>query len=275
MEPSAYYGVVVGDFTVYPDHPLAFCSPFLADRGDGVLVNFTGTKHDYPCLLDEVRTLQRTGLGEFKMSHGWYMSPYNGVSPRHPFKPLMDSLYPSRSQSPLASYFVKRIMNGVIGKLLETRKGEDGGITDYGELYNPIYHALITTRTRLQVFDFLVNNDITPEELVFIGVDGVRATRYLPLPAKSEMGQWRNTGSQPTFILSPGAVITPDRNFKKTGYVDLILDICKRPSAAKYGVDKDIDLRGLFRSQTREFEKLPKRGSELLERKYISSPVEI
>ena len=32
MDETAYYGFLEGDFTVYPDHPLAFCSPLPAQR---------------------------------------------------------------------------------------------------------------------------------------------------------------------------------------------------------------------------------------------------
>ena len=52
---SAVAGFLVGDFTVNPDHPYAFCSPFLVDRGDGALVNFVGTARDYECTLSDVR----------------------------------------------------------------------------------------------------------------------------------------------------------------------------------------------------------------------------
>jgi len=170
IDIAAYYGFLQGTITVYPDHPLAYCSPFLADRGDGTLVNFR--------------------LGEFHPTTSWYIRPLNGVSPRHPFQEMMNDLYTQRGESELKSYILKRVMTGVIGKLLETRKDQDGNITEYGDSYNPIYHAIITARTRLQVFDFIVQNDISKEELVHIGVDGIRATKYLPIPRKAPMGKW-------------------------------------------------------------------------------------
>jgi len=276
---SACYGFLVGDFTVYPDHPLAFCSPFIADRGDGTgtQVNFTGTVHDYPCLLDEVRALSRYDLGEFHLKSGWFISPLNGVRPRLPFKSIMESLYSQRGDDELKSYLVKRVMNGVIGKLLESRKDGDGNVIEYGEHYSPIYHALCTTRTRLRVFDFLVQNGITREELVHVGVDGVKTTRHISLPAQSPMGKWRCSGSEPTIVLSPGAVLTPGRNFKRTGYNELLAECLLRQGAYKLGRDPNdpIDLRRLFVNQTRVFKKLPHNGLALLVNKYPSDPVEL
>lgn len=271
LDQSAYYGFLVGDFTVYPNHPLAFCSPFLADRGDGTLVNFVGTVPNYPCLIDEVRTLYRYNLGEFRIKSGWYISPISGVRPRLPFQPMMADLYSRRSgSSDLASYILKRIMNGLIGKLLETRKDKDGNLTGYGGLYNPIYHALCTTRTRLQVFDFLIQNEITRDELVHIGVDGVKTTRYIALPKQSAMGKWRCSDSTPTFILSPATIITPERSFKESSYSSLLESAVTHPSSSKFG---DIDLRKLFMNQNRHFSKLPRVGSDLLSNRYTSDPV--
>jgi len=270
MDTDAAYGFLVGKLTVYPDSPYAFCSPFLADRGDGTLVNFTGTAEDYPCLLSEVSALYRYNLGEFQLDHGWFIRPKAGITPRLPFQAMMPRFYQSRSQSPTASFFLKRVMNGIIGKLLETRVDGNGEITAYGNLYNAIYHAIITTATRLQVFDFLAEQAVTPAELIHIGVDGVELTRNIALPEKAEMGEWRYSGSHPMIVLSPGAVITPKRNYKRIGYVELLEQLQNHPSASKFGKDSDIDLRDLFALQQRQFDDLPMVGRDLLDRTYQS-----
>ncbi len=274
---GAYYGFLIGDFTVYPDHPLAFCSPFLADRGDGTLVNFTGTVTNYPCLLSEVRTLHEHGLGEFHIKDGWFISPTNGVRPRRPFQSLMAELYSRRGTSELKSYILKRVMTGIIGKLLETRRDNEGNVIEYGDRYNPIYHAICTTNTRLQVFEFLATHNVTAEELVHVGVDGVRVTRYLPLPEWAPMGKWRSSGSEVTVVLSPGAVLTNERNFKRTGVAELMAECMARPAAYQLGVNPDdrIDLRKLFLNQTRVFDRIPGNAKALLEGTYLSSPVEL
>ena len=106
-------------------------------------------------------------------------------------------------------------------------------------------------------------------------MDGVKATRYIPLPSRVQMGRWRDAGSQSAIILSPGAVITPTRNFKRTGYADLLVQLLKQPAASKFGRDGDIDLRRIFLNQNRNFSKLPHTGRALLDNRYSSEPVEL
>jgi len=278
---SAYYGFLVGDFTVYPDHPMAYCSPFLADRGDGIPINFTGTEHDYPCLLDEVRTLYRYNMGEFKMKRGWFVSPTSGVRPRRPFKELVEVLYILRGggspeNSKLRSYLLKRVLNGLIGKLLESRRDEKGNVIEYGDLYNPIYHSLCTTGTRLRVFDFIVQNNITREQLVHVGVDGLKATCDLGLPEEASLGNWRQTNEAPAVVLSPGAIISLSRNFKSTGYIDFFAETILHAGASIFGVSRKnpIDLRTLFLNQNRYFSRLPRTAGELMSgESYFSDPI--
>ena len=267
---SAYYGFLTGSFTVNPDHPLAFCSPFLAPNRDGFLTNFTGTVHDYPCLLEEVRTLYRHEMGSFKLDYGWFISPSNGVRPRFPFKQFMQDMFALRGEDDLSSYLIKRVMNGVIGKMLETRKDSQGRITDYGDLYNSIYHALCTTGTRLRVFDFIVKNHISNVELVHVGVDGVKATRDVALPASSKMGAWRSSGRDSCFVLSPGGIVSSSRNFKGIDYETMLTWCLEHPGASSLS-PSDFDLRRLFLNQTRDFSALPKTAGSLLHDRFISS----
>jgi hypothetical protein len=270
MDEGAYNGIVVGDFTVNPDAQYAFCSPFLADRGDGVLVNFVGTRENYACLLSEVRTLYRCNMGEFHLKYGWFIRPNKSRYSRMPFHKMMSQFYKARSQSATASFFFKRIMVGIIGKLLETRKNPDDTVKEYGELYNPLYHSIITSDTRLKVFAFLVGHNITKEELVHIGVDGIKITRHISLPTQVYMGQWRSIGSQPTIVLSPGAIINTTRRFKGISYSEIIEEINKCPHALKYG---DIDLRRIDKKQIREFPNLPSTGQDLINESYFSNPL--
>jgi len=259
----ANFGVLVGDFTVYPDHPYAFCSPFLADRGDGVLVNFTGTAKDYVCTIDDVRVLSQYKMGEFRFKRGWLV--YWREPPR-PFHNVMHQLFDLRGASPLRSHLLKRVMNGIVGQLLETRRGDRGCVVEYGEHYNPIYHAMITNSVRLRVFDQLVQQGITEDELVHVGVDGFRTIRQLSLPDSAPMGEWRCAGEESAFVLSPGAIISSDRRFKWTDYSDLLSECKSRPASYLLGKNSDdpINVRHLFLRQTRSFPKMPKNAGDLL-----------
>jgi len=270
------YGFLIGDFTVYPDHPLAFCSPFLVDRGDGVLVNFTGTERNYTCTLHDIRCLYAHRMGEFHFKHGWLLSEPDD-HPTRPFANVMNKLYAMRGSSPVKSHILKRVMNGIIGRLLETRRDGAGNVLEYGENFNPIYHALITNSARLQVFAFLAKHKVRKEELVHVGVDGVRVMRKISVPDRVAMGGWRCAGCESAFVLSPGAIVTSDRNFKRTGYADLLAECGRRPTAYRLGSDRSdpIDLRRLFLTQTRGFTEMPKQARDLATKTYLSEPVHL
>jgi hypothetical protein len=270
MDENAYNGIVIGDIKVDPSSQYAFCAPFLADRGDGTLVSFVGTRENYVCLLSEVRTLYRYNMGEFNFKYGWFIRPIDGKYTRRPFQKIMSQCYRARSHSAIASIFFKGIMNGMIGKLLETRKNLDGSVKKYGEFFNPLYHCFITTDTRLKVFAFLVGHEITEKELVHIGLDGIKITRHISLPTQAYMGQWRSQGSQSEIILSPGALLNSKRRFKGIAYSEIVKEINIRPNASKYG---DIDLQWIAKNQIRVFPNLPHTGQDLLNERYISNPL--
>ncbi len=272
---SAYYGFLRGDLYLDPAHLYAFCSPVVVNL-DGRLSNPVGhlPTDYYP--LDIIRFVERCGIGIFKMRDGWFISPHHAVSPRHPFQSLMSDLYAGRSQSSLASYFLKRVMAGIIGRMLETRKS-NGEVTGYGELYNPIYHAIITSQTKIRVAEFIIQNGISASELVHVGVDGIKTTKRIDLPEKSSrMGQWVCKGSEPAIILSSGRIYTPSRPRGGETYHLLSAMVQAFPNRRKYEFNGSVvDLNGLGMDMTRNFSKLPKTGGALLSGKYESEAVVI
>jgi hypothetical protein len=270
LTKSAYYGFLHGDLYINPSHPYAFCSPVVVNL-DGRLSNPVGhfPTDYYP--LDLIRFVERYEMGSFKMRDGWFISPHHAVSPRQPFQSLMSDLYAGRSQSSLASYFLKRVMAGIIGRMLETRK-KDGEVTGYGELYNPIYHAIITSQTKIRVAEFIIQNGISASELVHVGVDGIKSTKRIDLPNKSSrMGQWVCKGSEPVIILSSGRIYTSSRPRGGETYHLLSAMIQAFPNRRRYEFNGSVvDLNGLEMDMTRSFPKLPKTGQALLSEKYQS-----
>ncbi len=274
MLGGSYYGFVYGDLYIDPKHPYAFCSPVVVNL-DGKLCNPVGhlPTDYYP--LDLIRFIDRYQMGEFKLKSGWFLSPYNAVRPRQPFKELMPKLYTERSQSPLASYFLKRVMNGIIGRMLEVRKDSGGNTVKYSDLYNPIYHAIITSQTKIRVAEFIIQNGITEQELVHVGVDGIKSTHYLPLPEhSSRMGQWVCKGSQPTVILSPGRVYTAVRPRNGATYHLLQAITQVHPNSTRYEFNgTTVDLNVLKMDLTRNFLKFPKTGEALMSGHFQSTPI--
>jgi len=269
---KAKAGFAIGDFYVDPDHQYSFCSPFMTENEDGVPLNFVGMKRDYPCSLDDIRTLYELKMGKFTLKRGWAI---NWDKPNYPLRDPMNTLFGLRGEDPLQSYLLKRVMAGVIGRLLETRRDKDGGLIEFGDNYNPLCHAMITNPVRHKVFHTIVEQGITEWELARICVDGIYSTRRLSFPDTAPMGEWRSEGSEPAFILSAEQILTPGRKLKSTAYDDLLLECASNPTAYLLGNDKDdpIDLKTLFLRQNRYFPNLPDTAEDLLLKEYNSSTI--
>jgi len=271
-----YYGFLHGDLYINPLSDHAYCSPVLTRLLDGQLTNAVGHLSTDFYSLDLIRHVYRYDMGEFKVKSAWYIHPRGGVHPRLPFQSLMSGLFQQRTQSPLRSYFVKRVMTGIIGKMLETRKDKDGNIK-YGDLYNPIYHGIILAKVACRVSEFIIENGITKEELVHVGVDGVKTTKYLPhIPQVAGMGQWRRNDPEPTIILSPAGIYTPKRSPQGVSLPILQAMLEANPQSSRYSFDGwELDLRTLQARQNRKYDKLPRTGGALLGECYQSEPIEL
>lgn len=295
LEEKAYSGFVRGKLTIDPDADYAFCHPVTMRIGTTSANPIGKYPEDY-YYLDTIRNIYRYRLGTFKIKDGWYIVMSH--SPHHqPFKNCMSKLYSLRSQSSLASSICKRTATGIVGKLIEHHTSEKDPTKEiYGELYNPLYHSIITNETSLAVFRFLVENNVKPEELVTVGVDGCRLTRDIPLPTTTDMGQWRHSPPIPTIVLAPDRIYSTDRN-GRLPYSILLSLITDRPRSNTYSLPlkrtvtlaqavamKDIsavgtivdssvtvDFNTLHLDQDRDFSKLPKTGEALLSNKYMSS----
>lgn len=274
MVKSAYYGFLHGDLYINPDHPYAFCSPVVSNI-DGRLGNYVGQLPTDYYPLDLIRFIERYEMGTFKLKSGWFISPQSAVRPRQPFKELMGGLYSNRSISPHASYFLKRVMNGIIGRLLETKKSNGREVVEYGKLYNPIYHAIITSQTKVRVAEFIIQNKISQSELVHVGVDGIKSTKRIALPEKSSrMGQWVFKGEQPTIILSPGRIYTPTRPDDGVTYHLLKAIVEAHPNSQSYSFNGiTVDLNILRLDLNRNFMLFPRSGSAALQGPYGSEPI--
>ncbi len=270
---SKMLGFVYGDLYIDPESEYAYCSPVLTRLPDGQLTNAVGHLPTDYYALDTVRHVCRYGMGEFRCKSAWYIHPRGGVRPRFPFRQVMTELFQRRTWSDLASYFLKRVMNGLIGKMLEVRSSGDGTVR-YGELYNPVYHATILAGSACRVADFIIHNRIGVKELIHVGVDGVKSTKELTLPPVAPMGQWRKSGPDSAIILSSAGVYTPDRSPQGVSLPLFQAMLEAHPKAGKFSFGSwDIDLRALPARQNREYAKLPKTGGQLLGEKYLSEPV--
>ena len=112
----------------------------------------------------------------------------------------MKDLYSQRAHYPMLNTFLKRVPSGIVGMFHE-HYDESGP----GALFNPIYHAVVTTSVRLQVARLIYDND-AQNSVVRINTDGLICDKPLWIARGSGIGKWRQVESKDTIALSPELV---------------------------------------------------------------------
>ena len=296
-EEGAIFGFCHGRLWVDPDHLMQHCSPIMVkDIGNGLQGNPAGWLPEDCYSLSEVRFIQNSGLGEFIMEDGYFAKVQNGVKPRYPFKGIMEYLYQHRGWSEMCASVTKNIANQLVGKMIERLKWRGNR---EGELYNSVYHSLITTGGRVKVARWLLDNDIQKDELVCVQTDGCRITRDIPQLPTNGMGKWRCNGAFPTLVASPNIVLAQDRKPQHYTHDRIVDEIKVHPNQSYYGMlanhrttlgqaiewgdiskvgevitlPAHLDLFTIPRQQNRHYSKLPKTGKQLLSGVYRSTSI--
>jgi len=296
-EQGAYFGFVKGKLYIDPDHEYQHCSPIMSKDLDGAgkQGNLAGWIDD--CFsLSEVRFIENSGLGGFIMEDGYFAKIQNGVSPRFPLKDIMEYLYQHRGWTAMTESVVKAVGNQLVGKMIERLKWR--GNTE-GEIYNSVYHSLITTGGRVKVARFLLDNQVAKNDLVCVQTDGVRVTKDIPPLTANGMGKWRCNGAFPTLVASPNIVLARDKRPQHYTHDMIVNEIKAHPNQSYYGmlapqrvtlgqalemgdvgkVGELVDLPArldLFRirgQQNREYKALPQTGRQLISGRYQSGAI--
>ena len=295
-EQGALFGFVKGRMWMDPDHEYQHCSPIMVkDIGNGVQGNPAGWVDD--CFsLSEVRFIENNGLGEFIMEDGYFAKVQNGVRPRYPLQGIMDYLYQHRGWTPMCANVTKNIANQLVGKMIERLKWRGNR---EGELYNSVYHSLITTGGRVKVARWLLDNQVSKNELVVVQTDGCRLTKDIPALSGNGMGKWRCNGAFPTLVASPNIVLVQDKKPQHYTHDMMTSEIREHPSQSYYGltashrltlsqaIEQDdiskvgelvqlpahLDLFSTPRQQNRIFKQFPTTGKQLLSVFYPSNPI--
>lgn len=294
-EEGALFGFVKGRMWIDPDHPMQHCSPVMVN--DGVFHGNPAGWLDPDCYsLDEVKLICNNDLGGFIVEDGYFAKVMNGVRPRYPLKLIMEYLYDLRDVSSVASGVVKAIANQLVGKLVERLKWRNN---TEGEIYNSVYHSLVTSGCRVKVVHFLLDNDIAKDELVCVQTDGCRTTKDIPSSSGNGMGKWRCNGSFPTLVASPNIILAGDKKPQHYTHDMIMSEIKEHPRQSYYGMTAPhrvtlgqaiewgditrvgeviqlpahLDLFATPRQQNRVFGKLPTSGGQLSSKIYSSEPV--
>lgn len=288
-----------------------FC-PLLTARQDGHFYAPSGDWSGY-VTLDEVRFIERWGLGTFKLQDGWFIT-YRSYD--RPYAETMNTVYQWRQLGRIQKHISKRISVMWIGAQRQI-VGRHTDNPEFGRDDDLVSHALITSKSRMWIANQIMNYGVKESEIVSFEVDGFRLTRKLPLPKldlrrwNSEsldlppMGTLREEGAPALVTLSPTRIYTLDKNPGGQGVTikRLLAAINESPDSslyewttkrmiqpselftnenAKVGEMYDypthIDLQPLGNlrlEQNRLYGKLPTTGGELLSHKYSSQPIEL
>ena len=299
-EEGALFGFVKGRMFVDPDNPMQHTSPIMVNDGE-----FHGNPAGWlmpDCYsLSEVRFIEGSGLGEFIMEDGYFAKVMRNVRPRMPFEAVMKWFYDHRSVSPTCSTICKGMANQLVGKLAERLKWklDANGEPEYGELFNIIYHSLITCATRVKVARWLLDNGVERDQLLCVQTDGARILKDIEPSKRNGMGSWVYKGKFDTLVASPNIILAAGKKPQHYTYNQLIPEIQANPLGVFYGMlspahitlqqalqlgdiskvgelrelPAHLDLPAVERQQNRQFADFPKNGRQLLEGKFTSKPV--
>jgi hypothetical protein len=279
---GAHWGFLRGRVTIWAD-----VSPIVYRMGDWLICP-KGTWDTF-LTLDEVRFIEKWGIGKFELKDGWFLT---FTAPIHPLEVPMQKLFVQRMENETCRLLSKRMAVGVYGKFIEQH--DDGS---YGWYFNPMYAAQISTRVRLRVADFIYNHKLQ-DSLLSVAVDSVLLDGYAGKPKGSGMGAWRLSNACPVFVLSPGLVFYGDKHPKGFSYDLLMRLITDKPRAYNYeawlprrvtlgealdGRWGELGEMRSFRSaidlhllhQDRHFARMPKMGETLLGKKFDSKALTV
>ena len=288
---GAHWGFLRGYVSI--DSPV---SPIMYETEDGSLANPVGEWEG--CItLDEARFITKNKLGKFKLLDGWFIT---FVAPVKPLESIVNRLYAQRQRTnPTLDLFLKRGVNGAFyGKFIE-RFSE----TEVGDFFCPAYAAMISTRARLQVGQFILDNNLA-DDLLHVSVDGLLATKKVAVPDTRDIGTWRVSEPDGVIIASSGQVFKKAASGKSSKPKGITYDafmgmVKEHPLLTRYEVKvpRRVSLLeaangrwgelGAVRNfsssidfvtaehNDRHFKKLPKNGKGLLTKKYTSTTIHI
>jgi hypothetical protein len=285
MCPDADDGLLKGIVTIYDNvkvHPIV-------TSYEGQRVTPVGSWPDIRPLND-IRFIQKWGIGEFKLEEGYF---WKYTAPVKPFELPLQRIFNLRNKGGLVKKLAKRIGAATWAKMIQNNM--DGSFNKH---YNPIMASQVVTNARLQVGEFIYQHKIQ-DNVLHVGIDGVRANKRVGVPEVVKMGEWKKAESSGVIILSPGRVFTNEKKPQGLYYNDILDMIKAHPHESYYcqklkrrqtlsesielgdlnGLGKirefqsTIDLNLARTSQDRVFDTFPRTGQELLGKRYFSEPI--
>lgn len=291
--------IINGDITGFFEVELSInkdvkVHPFAYVNSNNDVIYPTGTFKTF-LTLEELLSIHKYKIGTFKILGGWYVrfKNYN-----KPMENIVKRLFAMRSLGEIENDLCKGIIVGYVGKTNAQFEGTKTSTT-----YNPMIAGWIYAQARLQVFDFIMQNELS-NSVIAISTDGVMSTKPATktiISKEKSLGTWRENEPCPALVLSPGWIIYRDKKPHSITY-DMAIKMFKdNPNTNHYKVTipkrvtlfeaievlhdiskiglvtdhyQTIDLAEIKMSQDRIFNNFPKTGKALLLNKtYDSTPI--
>jgi hypothetical protein len=217
---------------------------------------------------DEINWLERHQAGRFTLEDGWFFQ----FADLHPYREAVDKLFAERkAQEGEASYLVKRIMQGLSGKLDEDRK--DG---QWGDFYNPILSAMTRSRCRIAVADFIYYNELV-DDVIAVNVDGCLSEGEANYDWQEQrLGAWRLDASVPALVLGMGEIWRQGKKPMGLTFEEVSGAFKAQPDKDLYKIKKrELDLKMMAINVDRKFKNFPQTGGEVLKNVYKSESLEV
>lgn len=115
----------------------------------------------------------------------------------YPFKSEIERLYAwkEKEQDEDIKYVIKIILNALYGKFIQVT-----GDNLTGKLFNPLYASLITSKTRVKLFELAYQN---PDSIIAFSTDSISATEKLKVVNAPKLGDFaKDFEGQGVYILS-------------------------------------------------------------------------
>lgn len=270
--------------------------PFAYVNANGDVIYPIGTFNTY-LTLEELLSIYKYKVGTFKIVGGWYVK-FNNY--KKPMENIVKRLFDMRQLGEIENDLCKGIIVGYVGKTNAQFEKDKTSAT-----YNPMIAGWIYAQARLQVFDFIMQNELA-DSVIAISTDGVMSTKQATktlISKDKSLGTWRENEPCPALVLSPGWIIYKDKKPHSITY-DMAMDAIKsNPKTNHYKISMDkritlfeaveilhdinmvgeitehhntIDLVEIKMSQDRIFKAFPNSGKSLLSNKvYDSEPIKV
>ncbi len=287
---KAYYGFAKGRVNIKSK-----ISPIVYANESGNLFNPIG-KWNTTLSLQEIRFIEKYGMGGFKIQSGWWWIPKLVVIGHEekymPFKKLINDLYSYRNKSPILNYVIKKSLVGLYGKWLQTFKDDT-----FSNRFNPVYGAMIEIQIRLKVAEFVLSKHLE-DRVIHISTDGCLLDKRVRIKSSGLMGEWRLDSSGPALVVSSGCLFYGEKRPNQITYPEAMKMIESKPETSSWSkssrrmltvgdVIESGDLEkignvmpivigfGLKNQHDRDFRELPDTGVGLLEKQYRSQPIRV